>query len=568
MDINISNNSYQPYLESLEELGFSTFKVFSDLELEILKSIFDTSFGQKKIRSMYASHNSNPIQETLDVSEKIKTIVEPKLSNIFPDYKYFIGHYMVKGANTENEFSLHQDWNIVDESKFRSWQVWIPLQLTYKENGGLYVVPGSHKFFNNFRSGSFGIPVVPFTPALKQVTTSIIVPLGNILIYQNGLFHASHPNRTNQDRIAVIANFVEKIAPTYYFQYNDKTREADLYPISGDSLLQNLVSLEKGDVSHLPNPIDSLPANHVLNHAIYAEDLVNAFNIRFPNSTASQLKQLHIFKDPSIEGKLNQQGYIVLDMLDEFLVTKLKEEYINQFQNMDTAPGRFTTLQSVDVQKKNQIHEFIKTAVTPTLSTYFKDYIIPVSLFYTKKANTSGDIDIHADTTLLLNHQLEPHYAVWIPLQDTDVNNGTLKVIPRSHKISNSIFSYTAKGYHSEHIEWLRQHEIPIKLKAGQAVIFDNNLLHNSAPNATNQDRIAITFRITHQLSQYHSFLSKDGMNVEISEETHNYYMSDDWDGDTKVITGKHIGALVNGITKISQEELLEVLQKEDYVNC
>lgn len=562
------NKNYQPFLESLDELGFATFNVFDDAEIEALRMLYEKHFAQKEITALYASHNSNPVEKSLIINNAIRKIVGGKLQQVFPDYDYFIGHFMVKGAYTEKEFALHQDWNIVDESKYKSYQIWIPLQITYPANGGLFVLPGSHKFFENYRSGSYGIPVVGFEEKLESVVTNILTPPGNVIVYQNGLFHASHPNKTAKDRIAVIVSFVQKNAPTYYFHFNEAASVTDLYSITGETLIQHLPQLEKGIVHESFAYAGTTNRSPIQNNSIISDDLVSTYQKKFEDKNAAQLKQLHITVSKELEEQLNEKGYAIIDLLNEQEVEVFKNEYSMHFGHIDRTPGRFTTLQDAGNELKKQMHQFIVKNVDVPLRKHFKDFAIPVSQFYIKKAFTSGDIDIHADSTLLLNHQLEPHYAIWVPLIDVDGNNGTLSVIPYSHKIQRAVFSATLGGYHNQHSEWLRQFEMPIQLKAGQAIIFDNNLLHNSTDNKSCYDRLVFTFRITHYASQYYSFFSENPSKintVEVSEETHNYYMDDSWDGNSRKITGKYVGAIQHGVTHVTKEELEKVLHLSYY---
>ena len=120
MAISLSENNYQPFLETLDKLGFCTFQVFNNAEIEKLLALYQNNFGSNHVGELYATHNSNPIEQSLFVSREIKTIVYDKLQNIFPEYNYFLGHFMVKGAHVNKEFALHQDWNIVDEKKYKT----------------------------------------------------------------------------------------------------------------------------------------------------------------------------------------------------------------------------------------------------------------------------------------------------------------------------------------------------------------------------------------------------------------------------------------------------------------
>lgn len=560
-----SQNDFQPFLDSLAELGFCSLPVFTAEEIARLAQVYDTHFGQKAIEEMYASHNSNPVDQIFAVNEAIRAVVEGPLAALFPDYRYFIGHFMVKGPHHEREFALHQDWNIVDESVHKSYQVWIPLEIAYPANGGMFVVPASHRFFGNHRSGSYGIPVVPTDEAVKEVVTDIIVPPGDVLVYHNGLFHGSYPNTTAKPRVAIIVNFVQRGAPTYYFHKRADGSATDLYAIDGDVLLRHLPQLEKGIIDPSIPLRGTLPPNARDNAGIGSTDLVQAYRRFFGDVGGAQVKQLHVCTDGDLENRLNRDGYAVVDLLDGEGVALFRQEYDRHFGDIDRTPGRFTTLQHTDAATKKRMHEFIVTHVDAPLRRYFKDFVIPVSQFYTKKAFTSGDIDLHADSTLLLNHQLEPHYAIWIPLVDVDASNGTLSVVPGSHKVRGAFFgSSIGGGYHHGHMEWLKRREVPIPLRAGQAIIFDNNLLHNSTANQTAFDRICFTFRMTHEASRYYSFFSDrvHENTFDVFEETHQYYMSDQWDGDNKRPTGRYSGTLLNSITRVTLPQLEQIVGK------
>lgn len=561
--MDFSEKYYRPYLKTLDELGFCTLPLLADGKILSLGQLYEDKFGNSVGKGLHATHNSSPAEHALAVSEEIKAIVNDAVKGILPDYEYFIGHYMVKGAQSPDEFRLHQDWNIVDESHYNTYQIWIPLKLTYPMNGGLFVVPGSHKFFGNYRSGSYDIPRISYDQNIARATTDIIVPPGNAIIYHNALFHGSYPNKTDEERVAVIVNYRQKSAQTYYFHRNAANRTTDLYDIDAAALIGNLPRLEKNEIPSLPF-VGQLPFSEIINESIGSNDILREFKSRFGDIPATQIKQLHVTKDRGLEDKLNSDGFAVVDLLGYETVNKLRAKYNEHFGDLDRAPGRFTTLQHTNIATRNLMHEYIVGQMESPLSLYFEDFVIPVSQFYTKKAHTSGDIDLHADSTLLLNHQLEPHYAIWIPLQDVDSNSGTLTVIPRSHLFRNAFFSGSLGGYHSEHMDWLRQFELPMTLKAGQAVIFDNNLLHNSTANKTDADRICITFRMTHCASSYYSFVSKAENDIELWEEKPDYYMTTEWDGESEVSTGRYMGEMKNSRIRRGRDELKEILERQE----
>jgi len=94
-------------------------------------------------------------------------------------------------------------------------------------------------------------------------------------------------------------------------------------------------------------------------------------------------------------------------------------------------------------------------------------------------------------------HQDEAHIptrdrsltAVWIALEDANVDNGCLWVIPGSHAagVLHPTRPQDDDRYDctDEAFGFREQEAIPVELAAGSALVFDGHLLHRSLPNAT-----------------------------------------------------------------------------------
>lgn len=94
----------------------------------------------------------------------------------------------------------------------------------------------------------------------------------------------------------------------------------------------------------------------------------------------------------------------------------------------------------------------------------------------------------------------EPHDKVlgtWVPLDDAHKDNGTLSVIPGSHKLglvghelpegTVNALSYEATGFEGS------PEEVVLDVKAGDAVLFHSRLLHKTGPNVTDGHRRVLT---------------------------------------------------------------------------
>ncbi len=93
----------------------------------------------------------------------------------------------------------------------------------------------------------------------------------------------------------------------------------------------------------------------------------------------------------------------------------------------------------------------------------------------------------------------------WIPLQNVDLVNGALHVIPRSHRFISSvrhneeaIKAKRSSNYFSiENIDEMLQNlgEIRCPVKLGQGMVFHSKLVHKSGLNQSSQTRFALQSR-------------------------------------------------------------------------
>src|ERR1700710_136825 len=108
--------------KNMEENGYNCVPLFSKVEIAALEKLYDEYFSNVRVKSIYASHSRgvNTAELSIEISHKMKDILGATLEKNFANFRFFIGHFISKQANFDEEFQLHQDWNIVDESKNQS----------------------------------------------------------------------------------------------------------------------------------------------------------------------------------------------------------------------------------------------------------------------------------------------------------------------------------------------------------------------------------------------------------------------------------------------------------------
>ena len=95
-----------------------------------------------------------------------------------------------------------------------------------------------------------------------------------------------------------------------------------------------------------------------------------------------------------------------------------------------------------------------------------------------------------------------PKVSVWIPLDDAAAENGTLTVVPGSHKKDwQMVKKGLPNGEFGDEIsngDWREGDVLTCGIKRGTAIVFSDRLVHGSTPNTAGKDRYAI-------ISTYHA---------------------------------------------------------------
>lgn len=99
--------------------------------------------------------------------------------------------------------------------------------------------------------------------------------------------------------------------------------------------------------------------------------------------------------------------------------------------------------------------------------------------------------------------------SVWIAVDDSNLENGCLKFVPRSHRDQRLLKhrTNTAKGLslplELENEEFDETTAVNIELKAGQVSLHDVYLIHSSEPNRSERPRRGMTLRFMPTSSVY-----------------------------------------------------------------
>jgi hypothetical protein len=206
-----------------------------------------------------------------------------------------------------------------------------------------------------------------------------------------------------------------------------------------------------------------------------------------------------IFHDEGLQQQFIRSGYNRVPMLSAEEISYILARLATLRPDDGFAPtGRdgFTfryhcSFLDTNVGYKRAAHQLIQSVFAPHAARYLNGYEILNCNFYVKPPHT-GEFAIHQNWPAIADLN-DTTVTIWCPLADVVETNGALQFVEGSHKILPHAEGPNSEGYFRNFREALiRKYLTPIPMSAGEALIFDDGLIHWSANNDSDAARIAI----------------------------------------------------------------------------
>ncbi len=201
-----------------------------------------------------------------------------------------------------------------------------------------------------------------------------------------------------------------------------------------------------------------------------------------------------IFINNSIQENFNTNGFVTIQLLNEEEIIQLNnifEKYKNKHPIIK-GQGYNISSYSKDLDYKKNINNELSSIINIALKRHFINYHLIGSAFAYKVPDKKGFLSPHQEWTML-NEEKYVSITCWIPLVDITSENGILYVLPKSHyPYFKTIRGIGIEQYFKKYEKSVIKNSIPIQVKAGEAIILNQSLIHFSLPNTSNHIRKAI----------------------------------------------------------------------------
>jgi hypothetical protein len=226
----------------LENDGYAIVSIMDQSLIEELTAIYAKHHSKETDNGgMFYSLYSQDIAYRKQINTELGAQLESTYDALFQDYKTVINSFIIKHPGPKSEFYLHQDSTGLNEWKHSPLSVWMPLQDTTIENGCMWMIPKSHKWFSPYRGIAFPSMFEANQKLLQPYLKPIEVKLGEVLLFDNRMVHLSGGNHGKHPRVIVMSGVFPKHADLLAC-YRDVANNGplEIFGQDDDFLLKNL----------------------------------------------------------------------------------------------------------------------------------------------------------------------------------------------------------------------------------------------------------------------------------------------------------------------------------------
>ncbi|TXC74349.1 phytanoyl-CoA dioxygenase family protein [Sphingorhabdus soli] len=205
-----------------------------------------------------------------------------------------------------------------------------------------------------------------------------------------------------------------------------------------------------------------------------------------------------VVRDRALAQQFDRDGYVAVPMLEPHEVAELLEALARLDPADAWAPdGSGPAMNSYhcsfldrDKTYKRAAYALLAKSFDGVIARYLDDFRALSANFYVKPTG-QGLIPVHQNWPVLDSLDATS-VTVWCPLVDVDARNGTLHVVPGSHKLLPHIEGPGSLSYFSDYRDALDEHLVALSAPAGHGFIFDDSIVHGSPDNRASDPRIAV----------------------------------------------------------------------------
>jgi Phytanoyl-CoA dioxygenase (PhyH) len=193
--------------------------------------------------------------------------------------------------------------------------------------------------------------------------------------------------------------------------------------------------------------------------------------------------------DPELDRRLQRDGFVVTRVLAADEAAALRDEF-GRLHGW-SGEGFHADLTVPDPAYRRTVGEALGEVLEPRVVPLFTDHQPFLYNYVCKFPGADSELYLHRDWMYVDERLGHRTHVVWTALEDIVGHNGQLQVLRGSHRLDHSLRGTELNASWMQHDSVIRERLESVPVRAGEAVIFDNALVHCSYPNLTDRPRVA-----------------------------------------------------------------------------
>lgn len=193
--------------------------------------------------------------------------------------------------------------------------------------------------------------------------------------------------------------------------------------------------------------------------------------------------------DPKLNARLERDGFVTVPgVIEPAMASRLRDQYgeLHGWHGQGFEPD----LQNPDCGYRKRVSALLAERLDEFVGGLFVDHEPFLRNFLCKWPGLDSELYLHQDWTYVDERVGQRSHVVWIALQDVTGHNGQLRVLRGSHRIDGMPRGTDLDAPWMSHQSVIRARLESVPVQAGDAVVFDNALVHCSYSNNTDLPRV------------------------------------------------------------------------------
>lgn len=238
-----------------------------------------------------------------------------------------------------------------------------------------------------------------------------------------------------------------------------------------------------------PLPDETDASEHGAYDAAHPADAAPAEPER-PPVTLREIDVPATLRDPAKQAEFTDRGYTIVELLSEEAAETLLDQWHGLHPLRHEGRAWECDFYSEDSGVKEKAYALIQDALRDAIEAQFVDHETFLHNFVMNWPGEDGGLELHQHSSVVDEERFRSA-VIWCALTEATETNGTLLVVPRSHRVLHHHKPERSPEWFDGLREYLVENHLEaVELRPGQALVFDNGVLHCSFANTTDEPRV------------------------------------------------------------------------------